>query len=150
MLDAMGRGLKTRINDLSETFKLTMLVGQYMHERYHRRYYAKAQNLSRSLYAAYNAALQTCDILVMPMLPMKTTKIPASKASRGEIVHKAFEMLYNMCPFDATGHPAVNVPCGLSEGLPVGMMLVGRKGYDALLLLAAHAFEREVFSAPKP
>ena len=136
----MGRGLKTRINDLSETFKLTMLVGQYMHERYHRRYYAKAQNLSRSLYAAYNAALQTCDILVMP----------ASKASRGEIVHKAFEMLYNMCPFDATGHPAVNVPCGLSEGLPVGMMLVGRKGYDALLLLAAHAFEREVFSAPKP
>ncbi len=49
LLDAMGRGLQTRPNDLSETVKLMMLTGRYMQERYHGRYYAKAQNLSRAL-----------------------------------------------------------------------------------------------------
>ena len=44
----------------------------------------------------------------------------------------------------------MNVPFGLSEGLSVGIMLVGRKGDDAMLLRAAHAFEKEVFPAPKP
>ena len=34
-------------------------------------------------------------------------------------------MLPNTCGFDVTGHPAMNIPCGLSDGLPVGMMLVG-------------------------
>ena len=42
-------------------------------------------------------------------------------------------MFANTAVFDATGHPALTVPCGLSEGLPVGLMLVGqalRRGGD--------------------
>ncbi len=39
---------------------------------------------------------------------------------------RALEMIANTWPFDGTGHPAVNVPAGMSNGLPVGMMLVGR------------------------
>ena len=150
MLDALGRGMQTRVNDLSETVKVTMLVGQYMHERYHGRYYAKAQNLSRSLCAAYDAALEECDLLVMPTLPMKATEIPPANVSREEIVRKAFEMVINTCPFDATGHPAMNVPCCMSNGLPIGMMLIGRIGDDATVLRAADAFQREIFDAPRP
>jgi amidase len=48
----------------------------------------------------------------------------------------------NSCPFNVTGHPVMTVPCGLIEGLPVGMMLVGRRGEDATVLRAAHAFEQ--------
>jgi len=40
--------------------------------------------LSRSLYAAYDAALQECDLLVMPTLPLKATKIPPADVSREE------------------------------------------------------------------
>jgi amidase len=49
-------------------------------------------------------------------------------------------MIPNTCPFDVTGHPAMNVPCGMSGGLPVGMMLVGRHWEDGTVLRAAHAF----------
>jgi len=44
----------------------------------------------------------------------------------------------------------MNVPCGMSEGLPVGMMRVGRRGEDATLLRAAGAFQRQIFAAPAP
>lgn len=50
-------------------------------------------------------------------------------------------MIYNTAPFNVTGHPAMNVPCGKSEGLPVGMMIVGRHGEDDTVLRVAHAFQ---------
>jgi len=47
-------------------------------------------------------------------------------------------------PFNLTGQPAASVPCGFtSEGLPVGLQIVGPRGADALVLRAARAFERE-------
>jgi amidase len=51
-------------------------------------------------------------------------------------------MLQNTTAANVTGHPAISVPCGLSQGLPVGMMLVGRYGEDATVLRTAHAFEQ--------
>ena len=146
----MARGLLTKPDDLSENVKLTMLAGQYMQERYHGRYYAKAQNLARSLSAAYDAALEECDLLVMPTLPFRAPKIPPADVSREECVQLAFEHLVNTSPFDVTGHPAMNVPCGMSNGLPIGMMLIGRRGDDATVLRAADAFQREIFDAPRP
>src|SRR2546425_3305978 len=150
LLDAYARGRLTRANDLSETVKLVMLLGRYMQDHYHGRYYAKAQNLARSLTAAYDAALRNCDLLVMPTLPLKATPIPPAGASREEYTDRALQMLPNTCPFDITGHPALNVPCGMSGGLPVGMMLVGRIGEDATVLRAADAFQRQIFAAPTP
>ena len=51
-------------------------------------------------------------------------------------------MLPNTAPFDVTGHPAMSVPCGMSDGLPVGMMLVGGKWQEAVIYRAAAAFEQ--------
>jgi len=150
LLDAYARGRLTRPNDLSETVKMFTMLGCYMQDHYHGRYYAKAQNLARLLTAAYDAAFQECDVLVMPTMPLKATKIPAADASREEYVTRALEMIANTCPFDVTGHPAMTVPCGMSEGLPVGMMLVGRMGEDATVLRAADAFEQQVYGAPVP
>ena len=150
LLDAYAHGRLTRPNDLSETVKMFTMFGCYMRDHYHGRYYAKAQNLVRSLTAAYDAAFRDCDLLVMPTIPLKATKIPPPNASREEYVTRALEMIPNTSPFDLTGHPAINVPCGMSEGLPVGMMLVGRNGEDATVLRAADAFERQVYAAPIP
>ncbi len=142
LLDAYARGRITRADDLSDTVKLVVLLGQYMQDSYHGRYYAKAQNLARTLTKAYDDALQSVDLLVMPTLPLKATSIPPADAPREERVARALEMIPNTCPFDVTGHPAMTIPCGLSNGLPVGMMLVGRKWDDATILRAAHAFEQ--------
>ena len=142
LLDAYARGRNTRADDFSDTVKLVVLLGQYMQDSYHGRYYAKAQNLARALTQAYDDALQSVDLLVMPTLPMKATVIPDAHAPREEKVARALEMIPNTCPFDVTGHPAMTVPCGLSNGLPVGMMLVGKRWNDATILRAAHAFEQ--------
>lgn len=141
LLDAYGRGLATRADDLSETVKLTMLLGEHMRCSYHGRYYAKAQNLARKLKAAYDEALGSFDLLLMPTLPLKATKIPAPDAPIEEVVARALEMIPNTAPFDVSGHPAMNVPCALSDGLPVGMMLIGKKWDEETVLRAAHAFE---------
>ena len=142
LLDVYARGRLTRPNDLSETTKLVMLMGQYMEDNYHGRYYAKAQNLGWKLRQAYDAVLEDFDVLVMPSTPMKATRIPPSDATREEVIARALEMLNNTAPFDVTGHPAMNVPCAMSDGRPVGMMMVGRHFDESTVLRAAHAFEQ--------
>ena len=76
----------------------------------------------------------------MPTLPLKAPKI-AIPAPRGEVYSRAFEMIPNTAPFDATGHPAMSIPCGMSEGLPIGLMLIGKYYDEATIYQAAAAFE---------
>ncbi len=142
LLDFYGRSRRTRADDFSETVKLVMLLGQYMQDAYHGRYYAKAQNLARTLRAAYDEAFKEVDLLVMPTTPQKATRLPGPDAGKAEIVAHALNMIHNTCPFDVTGNPATSVPCAMSDGLPVGMMLVGKPGDDATCLRGAHAYEQ--------
>ena len=133
---------RTRANELSRSLKISMFTGEYMLRHYRGRYYAKAQNLSRLLRAAYDKALQQFDLLLMPTLPVKATPLPPPDAPLSLTVQRAFEMVGNTSPFDATGHPAMSIPCGLSDGLPVGMMLIGRHWRESDIYRAAHAFEQ--------
>lgn len=56
-------------------------------------------------------------------------------------VQRAFEMIGNTAPFNG-GLPAMSVPCGLSEGLPIGMMLFGANYAEMKIYQAAYAFEQ--------
>lgn len=143
MLDFYARGLRKRAQDLPYTVKLVWLLGEYLQANYHGRYYAKGQNLAPLLRAAYDDALADADVLALPTLPMKAPLIPESAAPREEPVARVREDV-NVAPFDVTGHPAINVPCAKSDGLPIGMMLVGRHWNDARVLQAARAFEEHV------
>ncbi|HJU18603.1 MAG TPA: amidase [Stellaceae bacterium] len=137
-------GWKSRADELSDSLKNTMLLGQYMVTRYRGHYYAKAQNLVRRLRRAYDEALARYDLLLMPTLPMVATPLPEANAPIAEILRRAFEMLPNTMPFDVTHHPAMSLPCGLHDGLPVGLMLVGRMFDEETIYRAAAAFERGV------
>ena len=57
-------------------------------------------------------------------------------------IRTALGMLQNTSPFDITGHPAISLPCGSSNGLPIGLMLVGKRLDEVTLLRAAHAYEQ--------
>jgi amidase len=138
---AFARGWTAKPDHVSETVKLVLLLGEYMHRQYHNRYHAKAQNLRVLLRAAYDDVLKQYDLLAMPTIPFPATRIPAADASREEYVDAALNMQQNTCPFDVSGHPAFTIPCGKVEGLPVGMMLVGRHFDEPTLLRAAEAFE---------
>jgi len=79
---------------------------------------------------------------LMPTLPITATKLPAPNAPKREIYDRALEMLGNTSPFDLTGHPAMSIPCGMIDGLPVGLMLVGRHLNEPVIYQAAQAFEK--------
>lgn len=126
---------------LSPSLKICMFVGQYGLERYHGRYYARAQNIARRARAGYDRALADFDLLVMPTVPIVAQPLPKPGCSITEYISRAFEMIGNTAPQDITGHPAMSIPCGLVDGLPVGMMLVGRHYAESTIYQAAAALE---------
>lgn len=132
---------RSRADELSDTLKATMFVGQYYLKHHRGHYYAKAQNLTRQLREEYNKVLASYDLLLMPTTAMKSTPIPESSEDLALWCQRAFEMLRNTAPFDITGHPAMSIPCGMSDGLPVGMMLVGKRYDESTIYRAAGAFE---------
>ena len=132
---------RNRADELSDTLKITMFVGQYFLKHHRGHYYAKAQNLARQLREEYNKVLSSYDLLLMPTTPMKATPIPKRSEGLAIWTQRAFEMLVNTAPFDVTGHPAMSLPCGMSEGLPIGMMLIGRRYEESTIYRAAGAFE---------
>ena len=141
LIDAFARGWRSRPDDMSETVKLVMLLGEHLNRAYHGRYHAKGQNLKPVVKAAYDAALESCDLLAMPTIPFPATPLPAADAPREEWIDAALNMQHNTCPFDVSGHPAFTVPCGMIGGLPIGMMLVGRHFEETTVIRAAAAFE---------
>ena len=142
LLDAVGRGFNTRAKDLSVQAKLALMMGEYLRGEYHGRYYAKAQNTRHLLNAAYDRALQEVDVLVMPTIPFVTPELAKPDCSIEEDMMAALSCIANTCPFDVSGHPAISVPCGTVDGLPVGLMIVGRHFEDIVVLQAADAVEQ--------
>jgi amidase len=136
------RGWRRRADELSETTKLCTLFGTYIHQHHGSRYYGKAMNLTRRLIAAYDTVLAQYDLLLMPTTPMKAQPMPKPGAPREEIIERALEMITNTAPFDISHHPAMAIPCGLSDGLPVSMMLVGKHFDEPTIYRAAYAFEQ--------
>jgi amidase len=141
--DAYAHARLTRPNDFPTPLKLTIFMGEYLSKYYHGRYYAIAQNLRRTLRQSYDDALAKFDLLLMPTTAMAAQKFATGEGTLAEYFERAWEMLANTCVTSATGHPAMNVPCGMvHDGLPVGMMLIGRRLDDATIISAAHAFEQ--------
>jgi amidase len=140
MIDHMAQW-RSRADELSHSLKVCMFLGEFYQEQYRGRFYGKAQNLMRKVNGQYAAALNQYDLLLMPTVPMKPQQIPPADCSITEYVNRAFEMIANTAPFNG-GLPAMSVPCGLLEGLPIGMMLVGPNYGEMKIYQAAHAFEQ--------
>ena len=123
------------------TTRVMMLFGSTTLDRCRGAYYAKARNLRRILRMAYDAAFAQVDLLLMPTMPTTAPELPDVDADPATSIAAAWPMAANLCPFNASGHPAMSAPCGLLDGLPVGMMLVARHGHEATIYRAAAAFE---------
>lgn len=141
--DAFAEARRSRADDYLTTVKLTVILGQYMADEYHAHYYTKAKNLGRELSTAYDEALEDVDVLAMPTTP-QTAHERRNDLERLEIIDRALNMLPNTAPFDVTGHPAISVPAGTSDGLPVGLMFVGGQFDDETVLRTAYTYEQSV------
>ena len=149
-------GWQDKFDRFPVNLHLTLMLGKYL-EKYQGRYYAKAKNHLPKLTKAYNDVLQEYDLLLMPTTLMQPQKNPAPDEGAGDrfksvpfsagpaienIVFLAFNTVLNTCQFDITGHPALSLPCGLRNGLPVGMMLVGKHFDESNIYRAAYGFEQ--------
>jgi amidase len=141
LVDFVGRARRARARDFSHQMKVVITLASYMAEAYHGRYYAKAQNLRRTLRAAYDDALSRFDLLAMPAVPQTAIAFDESRAI-DEAITKSLSMIQNTCGFNLSGHPALSVPCGKPAGLPISIMLIGRHWDEMTVLNAAYAFEQ--------
>lgn len=139
---AVQGGWRERPDDLPETMKSGLILSEYLRREHGHRLYARAVNLFRQLRAAYDAALDEVDLLLLPTTAMKAQELPPREAPIEVNVGAAWMNLANTSPFNVSHHPAMSIPCGMGDGLPVGMMLVGRHWQENTIYRAAHAFEQ--------
>ncbi|WP_020186309.1 amidase [Methylopila sp. 73B] len=139
--EALARGMKSHAHDLAPTVRNVLLQGEYMRKFYNNRYYGKAQNQRHLINAAYDAVLSEYDLIACPTTPCRATEMVGRDASPIETVANALGCLRNTAPTDVSGHPAMSVPCGVRDGLPVGLMLIGKHFDDATVIAASAAFE---------
>jgi amidase len=137
-------GWRARADELAHTVKAIMILGCYLRRKCGNRLYAKASNHRRRLREAYDAALGQFDLLAMPTTPVKASPHPAPDAPLEEYFGRAFETTFNTPATNNTGHPAMSIPCGTIDGLPVGLMLIGRHYDEPTIYRAAYAFEKAV------
>lgn len=146
--DAFSRWQR-HADELSPTVKAVLLAAAHMHRTYRGRFYGRSQNLMRDVRSHYDQALERYALLIMPTTPTKAQPLPSADPSPGESWNAALGMNTNTAPFCSTGHPAISLPCGMVDGLPVGMMLVGRHGEEGTLYRAAFAYEQERNGFPR-
>lgn len=97
-------------------------------------------NLLEEMTRTYDDLSETYDALATPTTPA-TGQAHDPDLDRIEFVARTWTSLANASIFNVTGHPAISVPAGRADGLPVGLQLVGDRFADATVLNAAHALE---------
>lgn len=141
---AFGKSRRVWADDFSLFTKARLVLGKYLRREYMSTYFSKAQNLRMLLRDQLNEVLSGVDVLAMPTTPYKPTKLAErfeGADPRIPAVRRALSGTSNTSPFNLSGHPALTVPCGISEGLPVALQLVGRHWEEGLLLRLGYALE---------
>ncbi|HEU5402363.1 MAG TPA: amidase [Terriglobales bacterium] len=89
------------------------------------------------------AIFHDVDLIATPTVPCLPFRLDDLLANPAELRPHELRILRNTRHFNTLGWPAITVPCGLADGLPIGLQLASAPGTDALLLQVAHAFEKE-------
>jgi aspartyl-tRNA(Asn)/glutamyl-tRNA(Gln) amidotransferase subunit A len=117
------------------------MLGTYaLSAGYYEAYYGRAQRVRTKITEDFRAAFEGIDFVVSPTSPTVAFEL-------GEKTGDPLAMYLNdycTVPMSLAGIPALSIPCGLSEGLPVGFQIAGPAFSESSLLDAAHALERAI------
>lgn len=135
---AIAEAFEERSGELGGYTADVLVYGHHLAERYDNKYYAKAQRARERVTAGVDSALDGVDVLAGPTTPMTAPAWDGENYLEDDTLDEAVR---TTGPFNLTGHPAVSVPCGEIDGLPVGLQFVGARDEDAELLRAAAVWE---------
>ncbi len=140
--------MKTREEGFGAEVKRRIMLGTYvLSSGYYDAYYSKAQKVRTLLKNDYFRAFEKCDAIITPTAPHVAFKI-------GEKSDDPLAMYLSdiyTCSANLVGIPGISVPCGLSsEGLPIGLQLVGKNWSENVLLNLANLYEKEFPFNAKP
>jgi aspartyl-tRNA(Asn)/glutamyl-tRNA(Gln) amidotransferase subunit A len=137
--DLLENYLRTRGNGFGAEVKRRIMLGTYaLSAGYYDAYYVKAQQVRTLIKAEFDRVLADVDALLAPTSPSVAFKIGA------KMQDPLLMYLNDACtlPVNIAGLPGISVPCGLSDGLPVGLQVIGRAFDEATVLRVADVYER--------
>ncbi|MCW0213654.1 MAG: amidase family protein [Pseudonocardia sp.] len=130
-------------------FKVWLLGGRYLNEKYFSTYFAKAANLRRALTAQIDQTFASCDLLVTPTTPHVAPVLLDRPADDAELLGRGTTMVANACVLNLSGHPALAVPSGVdSDGLPTSIQIVAPHWCDERTFRAGAVIEAAVGAMP--
>ena len=138
---------RTRDEGFGDEPKRRIMVGTYaLSAGYYDAYYGQAQKVRTVIKREHDALFETFDVLVSPTSP--TVAFPLGARTDDPLAMYLSDLL--TIPSCMAGLPGLNVPCGLSEGLPVGLQLVGPQFGENVLFRIGHALEQAIGFDPVP
>jgi aspartyl-tRNA(Asn)/glutamyl-tRNA(Gln) amidotransferase subunit A len=130
---------KSRSEGFGTEVKRRIMLGTYaLSSGYYDAYYLKAQKVRTLIKQDFDRVFEQYDVIIGPTAPTTAFKIGAQ-------VNDPLKMYLNdICtiPVNLAGVPAISVPCGFVNGLPVGLQIIGKVFDESTVLRVAHAFEQ--------
>jgi aspartyl-tRNA(Asn)/glutamyl-tRNA(Gln) amidotransferase subunit A len=130
---------KSRSQGFGPEVKRRIMLGTYsLSSGYYDAYYLKAQKVRTLIKQDFDNVFKDYDLIIGPTAPTTAFRL-------GEQVGDPLTMYLNdICtiPVSLAGIPAISVPCGFADGLPVGLQIIGKAFDEQTVLRAAHAYER--------
>jgi len=132
--------LKTRETGFGPETKRRIMLGTFaLSAGYYDAYYLKAQKVRTLIRQDFQSAFQTCDALITPVAPTTAFRI-------GEKISNPLDMYLSdvhVVAVNLAGIPALTVPCGISNGLPIGMQIIGPHLSEEMLLRIGHMYQSQ-------
>jgi aspartyl-tRNA(Asn)/glutamyl-tRNA(Gln) amidotransferase subunit A len=139
--ELLGMYTRTRHDGFGPEVKRRILIGTYaLSSGYYDAYYGRAQRVRTKIADDFRAAFERVDLIVTPTSPGVAFELGAKTADPLAMYLND----YFTVPMPLAGIPAISIPCGLSEGLPVGFQLAGPAFSENRILDAAYALEQAI------
>jgi aspartyl-tRNA(Asn)/glutamyl-tRNA(Gln) amidotransferase subunit A len=132
---------RTRREGFGDEPKRRIMLGTYaLSAGYYEAFYGQAQKVRTIIRDEFAGALERFDVLVSPTSP--TVAFPIGARAENPLAMYLSDVL--AIPPNMAGLPGLSIPCGLSEGLPVGLQLIGPQFSENLLFRVGHALEKAI------
>jgi aspartyl-tRNA(Asn)/glutamyl-tRNA(Gln) amidotransferase subunit A len=130
---------RTRSEGFGEEVQRRILIGTYcLSAGYYDAYYGKAQQVRQLIQQDFSEAFKSVDLIMGPTCPSPAFKFGAKG---DDPVAMYLEDIYTIAT-NLAGLPGMSVPCGMVEGKPVGLQIIGNYFDESRILNAAHQFQQ--------